>query len=357
MNSFIISIDSTFEMADNFFDRLLQDPFVRRNEVIIVVDGNYNIKIHTLLSNVEKDYANVTVIYSDKVGYGRANNIAVHHSHGEILFFINSDIFAAEDCFEKMQKAIETGIADCVQPLLVYPQSNLVQCAGTFFGPYFKDHLFDGNKIDNKIVQESGSRQALTSALYALPRALFDELGQFDEFYYNKLEGFELSYKVHLRGLKCWYLADAIAWHSRGGGRSLYSFDFKQQEAYFWTRYGNSIKPDIADFINIQMTDEIVANHYYAIMMSQIRSWKDILQKTKLKYGAMVEMPWIGPDTFNLWNVFPSYLLKSQEPLLLIVENIRYLRSNKYWFEVRDNKADIAVDRFANLVNIHDYIH
>lgn len=357
MNSFIISIDSTFEMADNFFDRFLKNQYVQQNEVVVIVDGNYNNKIHTLLTEISKSNNNVTVLYSDKVGYGKANNLAVRHAHGEILFFINNDIFAEDDCFEKMSTAIESGVADCVQPLLIYPQTNLVQCAGTFFGPYFKDHLFDGNKSSSKIVRESGPRQALTSALYALPRALFYDLGGFNEFYYNKLEGFELSYKIHLNGLKCWYLADAVAWHSRGGGRNQYTFDFRQQEAYFWCHYGHSVKPDIAHYINRQMTVEMAENRYYPITMSQVRSWDEILQATKLRYSSFVEMPWIGTDVFNLWNIFPSSLLNSPMPILLIVENIRFLRSNRFWFETRGNKEDIAIDRFANLVNIYDYIH
>ena len=96
---------------------------------------------------------------------------------------------------------------------------------------------------------------------------------------------------------------------------------------------------------------------YYAVMMSQIRSWTSILQETELQCSNIVEMPWVGPNAFNLWNIFPSYLLKCPEPLLLIVENIKYLRGKKYWFEVRDNRSDLAVDRFANLVNIYEYLH
>lgn len=84
------------------------------------------------------------MIYSSKIGYGKANNLGVKHSTGEYLFFINTDIFIEDGCFEKMLAVLNGGIADCVQPLLIYPQSNLVQCAGTFFGPYFKDHLLMG---------------------------------------------------------------------------------------------------------------------------------------------------------------------------------------------------------------------
>ena len=70
----------------------------------------------------------------------------------------------------------------------------------------------------------------------------------------------------------------------------------------------------------------------------------------------IIDMPWVGPDVFNLWNIFPSSMLKIKEPLLLIVENIKYLGANKYWFEVRNNPHDIAIDRYANLVNISKYI-
>ena len=56
MNSFIISIDSTFEMTDNFLNRFLEDHYVQNNEVIIIVDGNHNSKIYELLSYAKGKY-------------------------------------------------------------------------------------------------------------------------------------------------------------------------------------------------------------------------------------------------------------------------------------------------------------
>ena len=356
MVSFIISLDTTYEMANNFFNIFLTDTFVQCSEVIVVVDGNYNLKIRNLLQQLKNQHSNILLFFIDKSGYGKANNLAVKQSSGEYLFFINCDIFTEKGCFEKMYDVLKSGVADCVQPLLLYPQSNLVQCAGTFFGPYFKEHLFNGNRADTDIVQRDGPRQALTSALYAMKRSTFEELGGFDEFYYNKIEAFELSYKIYLSGKTCWYLSSAKAWHSCGGGRNLYSFDFTQQEAYFWSRYGDKIVPDIHIYINQQVTSEMEKKFYYTVMMSQIRSWKTILKQTNLKSISYMEMPWIGPDTFNLWNIFPNTLLNMPEPLLLIVENIKYLRNNKYWFQVRNNSEDLAIDRYANLVNIEQYI-
>lgn len=356
MISFIISIDTTYEMADNFFSLFFSHTFVKQSEVIIVVDGNYNLQIRNILNKIKENESNIKIIYLPKSGYGKANNIGVQNSHGEYLYFINTDIFIEDGCFEKMYDVLHNGFADCVQPLLIYPQSNLVQSAGTFFGPFFKDHLFDGNKIDSFIVNQDGPRQALTSALYAMKRSTFDEFNGFDEFYYNKLEAFELSYKMYMSGKTCWYISSARAWHSRGGGRNLYSFDFRQQEAYFWTRFGSQIKPDISYYLKMQLNPEMKINYYYVVMMSQIRSWKDILSELNIESSTWVDMPWVGPGSFNLWDIFPNTILKNNTPLLLIIENIKYLRSNKYWFEIRNNHNDIAIDRFANLINIQDYL-
>lgn len=357
MVSFIISIDSSYAMTNNFFSLFLNNHFVKNSEVVVVLDGVCNSNVISYCTELEQHYKNLKVYKINKVGYGKANNYAVEKSTGEYLYFINDDVFVEEDCFEKMHSKLIAGGIDCIQPLLIYPQTNLVQCAGTFFGPYYKAHLFEGNKTDAKVVQIEGQRQALTSALYAMRRDIFYEFGGFDEFYYNKLESFELSYKLTLGGKICWYLPSAKAWHSRGGGRKQYSFDFSQQESYFWSRFGSTIKPDIAKYLSFQLTEEMTNKSFYTVVISQLRSWKEILADTPLKIDQYVEMPWIAPSSFNLWEIFPYEILQYKSPIVLIVENITYLTDNQYWFRLRNNPFDIAIDRFANVVNILTYIN
>lgn len=343
-------------MSNNFFSLFLRHDFVQKSEVVIVADGISNINLINYLRKLKKENKNILLIESEKVGYGRANNIAVKYSTGEYLFFINCDVFAEDGCFDKMLDALKTNQADCVQPLLIYPQTNLVQSAGTFFGTYYKDHLFEGNKIDSPIVQTQGIRQALTSALYAMRRCVFDEFNGFDEFYYNKLESFELSYKITLSGKVCLYLPSARAWHSQGGGRNQYTFDFRQQEAYFWSRYGKTINEDASKFINMQLKNIDSHSPYYTIILNQLRSWKKVINKTPLQINEFVEMPWIPPGSFNLWDIFPHELLIYKGNLLLVIESVQHLHNNISWFQYRNNENDIAIDRFANVVKILDYL-
>ena len=130
MVSFIISIDTSYAMSNNFFSLFMKEDFVKANEVVIILDGVSNKKLDYYLEQLIQENKNIRLLKSEKVGYGKANNIAVKHSSGEYLFFINCDIFVESGCFEKMYAVLENGKADCVQPLLIYPQSNLILSLG-----------------------------------------------------------------------------------------------------------------------------------------------------------------------------------------------------------------------------------
>jgi len=352
MISFIVSVDSSFEMTNNFFEHFLKDSFALDSEIIVITDAISNIKIITYLNSLKKKYGQIRLIKeTKKSGYGKVNNIAVSYAKGKYLFFINVDVFAQKRCFDNMLSCLEIQKVDCVQPLLIWPQNNLVQCAGTTFGPYFKNHLFAGNKIDAEIVNIPGERQALTSALYAMKKETFDSYGGFDEFYFNKLESFELSYKIFLNKGKLYYLPSAKAYHSQGAARNQYYFDFYQQSAYFWTRFGHDVmlNYDLHNYLNSQIKDEFRDRIFHGISFSHIRSWPDILKKVNLKFRDYSEFPWFDPKKLNLYDILPNYIHKLNIPIAFMVENIRNLENNKIWFETRQQN-DLVLDTYGNLV-------
>lgn len=122
--SFIISVDSSFEMTTNFFESFFANDFVKSSEVVVVNDCVNNIKTLNYLNKLNSLNENVNLINLEyKVGYGKANNIGVKESKNNFLFFINTDVFAEENCFEKMLECLKKKHADCVQPLLIWPQN------------------------------------------------------------------------------------------------------------------------------------------------------------------------------------------------------------------------------------------
>ena len=350
--SFIISIDSSYEMLNNFFEHFLQDDFVQRSEIIIVDDCTYNSKIKAYLEEVKKKHNNMFIFRLDvKAGYGVANNYGVKKSSNDILFFINTDIFATENCFNEMLMSLQNHEIHCVQPLLLWPQNKRIQCAGSTFGYYYKNHLFAGRKLDTidlSIIPRS--RLALTSALYGMRKKDFYQYNAFDEFYYNKLESFELSLKFTLDGKTCICNTDAIAYHSQGAGRNQYYLDFYQQEAYFWTHFGTKIVPDIAFYYNLQITETMLSHSYYGVAITQTRKYLEQIQSTKLSLCGCYEIQGINPQKINLYDLLPYSFYTSIVPLLFIVENITNLSNNKQWFEQREN--DLVIDTYGNLLYV-----
>lgn len=351
--SFIISIDSSYEMTTNFFEELLSNKFSKNSEIVIVNDCVDNVKTINYLNQINASYNNVILINLDKkVGYGVANNIGVDASSNEYLFFINTDIFTTENCFEKMLNCLIEKRAECVQPLLIWPQNNRIQCAGSFFGPYYKNHLFAGRKVESVDFSKiPDSRQALTSALYAMKKETFNKYGRFDEFYYNKLESFELSFKLTLAGKRCVCLTDAIAYHSQGAGRNQYYFDFYQQEAYFWANMGNKITPDITHYYKLQMDEEMYKKTYSVIAITQTRGVKELIQTLNFKISSYYEINGINPNKMNLYDLLPYSTHTLNMPIIFFVENITNLLGNSKWFEDRKCQ-DIVMDTYGNLIYV-----
>lgn len=352
--SFIISLDSSFEMINNFFEHLLQDKFVLDSEIIVVLDAITNCNTIKYMKKLNA-YDNIKVyILNQKVGYGKANNYAVKHAKNNFLYFINTDVFAEKDCFLKMLEALMGKNVACVQPLLIWPQNNRIQCAGSTFGPFYKKHLFAGRSLDSiNLSNYPQERPALTSALYAMRKEDYYKYGMFDEFYYNKLESFELSLKLSLDGKRCLCIHDAIAYHSQGTGRNQYYFDFYQQEAYFWMKMGKNFVPDIHEHYKRQITKDMLRNTYYVISICQIRTVKQSLAELGISYLDLYEINGLSPNQINLYELLPYSLHQLNMPLLFFVENIMDLGKNKHWFETRNCIfSDLVIDTYGNLLPV-----
>ena len=349
--SFIISIDNSFELVNNFFEHFLADSFVAESEIVVILDSVENIKILNYLNILKNQNDNIRIISLDsKVGYGKANNIGVSQSSGDYLYFLNTDVFAQEGCFKKMYSFLHDSKADCVQPLLLFPQNNRIQCAGTIFGEYYKNHLFAGRKIENIDFSNIPiERQALTSALYAMKKDTFYEFGKFDEFYYNKIESMELSLKLSLSGKRCVCIPDAVAYHAQGTSRNHYYFDFYQQEAHFWSNIGRKAKIDIYDYYRLQTNNNIDNEIYNVVAITQTRNVLNTIKRIPIDVCSYTEINGINPAKINLYDLLPYSMQKQSIPNLFFVENITNLANNRKWFKDRNNN-DIVLDTYGNLL-------
>jgi GT2 family glycosyltransferase len=205
--SLLVGILNPPELTENFLCWLAGDLKDDDVELVIVCDGDSNVRTHRLLRDAEATSRNIRVIFQDRsVGYGAANNLAAYEAKGEVLVFLNSDTFPTKGAVRALANFVKSdervGVA---QGLLIYPHNLRVQSTGHIFGPYFNHHALAGRSTSAPVVGRAADRQALTSAFYAVRRTDFISNNGFDEFYLNAFEAMEFALKMHLKGYRCVY--------------------------------------------------------------------------------------------------------------------------------------------------------
>lgn len=351
MFSVIVTIDNNYELANNFFETLLQTTDFTNGELIVVSDGCNNKNTLEYLHKLDLSNSYIKTFYFDeKLGVAKANNFGVNKSSYEDLVFINTDVLLNDRSIEKLVNYLNTSPKiGAVQGRLIYPQNNKIQSTGHTFEYCYNGHLYKGRNYDDPIVTKIAERQAITSAFYAMKKETFLRFGGFDEAYFNAYEGMELSLKIHKSGLKCMYYPDAIAYHITGGSRNSINYDNEYSGRIFWLKWGNSIEADLSNYIKEQLTEEVFSNTYYLIKCSGLNFWDKIINDLNLKISGSSSIKDRFTKSINLYNELTYEFLKIQTPLLFICNDMEELKGNNNWYYIRHNPSDLVIDAHGNV--------
>lgn len=356
--SIIVALDNKFELTNNFIENVLKtNDFFSEGELIIILDGCIDYKTIDYLKLIEKQYNNIKIIYNiSKIGYGKSNNIAVKNSNGDILVFINSDVFPKPNSIPRLVEYLEKNqdYVGAAQGLLIYPQNNKVQSTGHLFLDLQNMHVYQGKSIDDPIIYVKDTRQALTTAFCAIPRKVFFDNDMLNEYYYNAYEGFELTLKITLSGLKCMYCPEAIAYHISGGSRNKMDISETQQSKYFIHNWGKYIHTDIDKYIELQLKEDHLNRVYTEVNLSQLNGWNAIIQKLHFEINGEIRFP-IG-NAIDLYQAFSYSFLTFSGDYLFIIDAFSNIKNNYNWIENRMNNKDIVIDSHGNFIELGDLI-
>ena len=158
--------------------------------------------------------------------YARLNNVAVRATQADVLVFLNNDTEAVEPGWLAAMAgwAATPGIG-VVGPKLLYPDRT-IQHAGVVLGiGGVAGHSFVGLPADSPgylglagITREAA---ALTGACVAIRRALFEEIGGFDEFLEIAFNDTALCCEALRRGNRNLYLGDVSVIHHESKSRGF----------------------------------------------------------------------------------------------------------------------------------------
>jgi GT2 family glycosyltransferase len=205
---------------------------------VIVVD---NASFDGCGERLARGYPDVTFVQSQgNLGFGKANNLGVQHSKGEVLLFLNPDTEVLDSgidrLYEHILKLDNPGAFGCKllnsdgslqrscvqkQPTLVnqvldtdllqrlFPKSNL----------WGKAAMFKNESAPAKVDVVSG-------ACLMIQKTVFERIGEFSPEYFMYAEDLDLCFKTRQIDLHNYYIGSATIVHHGGGSSNQSGSNF-----------------------------------------------------------------------------------------------------------------------------------
>lgn len=191
-------------------------------EVIVVDNGSTDGSLQSINS---LKWPNLRVIANKKnEGFAKAVNQGIRQSSGKNILFLNSDIVVKKDALVKLLAFVENHPqAGLVGGRLLNPNGS--PQGSCFFLPTLwrvvKEFWF-GNKgfsVVKKYVPEGrgpSEVEAVTGAVFLIPRKILAKVGLLDEHYFMYFEDLDYCRRVGQSGFKIYYLPTAEFIHAHG---------------------------------------------------------------------------------------------------------------------------------------------
>jgi GT2 family glycosyltransferase len=154
------------------------------------------------------------VTLGENRGFAGGNNAGVREARGRLVALLNNDTVADPGWLRALCRGIDEqkGFALAASKIVYMHDAAVVDSAGDGllrWGGAFKRH----HGAPASAAVESGEVFGVCGAACLMPKAVFEELGGFDDDFFASHEDVDLSYRARLRGYRCRFVADAVVRH------------------------------------------------------------------------------------------------------------------------------------------------
>lgn len=168
---------------------------------------------------VKERFPEVEVIaMPENHGFGSAANEGIRRTQSRYVALLNQDAEADSRWLEELVRALEENpeVGFCASRMLLFHNRSIVDSAGDGYTPLGAPYnIGRGLPNDGRFDRPRKVFGACAgAAMYR--RALFEDIGLFDEDFFLIFEDVDLSFRAQLAGYQCLYVPSAIVYHVAG---------------------------------------------------------------------------------------------------------------------------------------------
>ena len=202
--------------------------------VIIIDNGSTDDGLTLLRQSMEKHsgcYPEITIHeLSENTGFANAVNVGIGLSKTEYVLLLNNDTVADERMTERLVKAITENdkvfsvgakMLQMKEPHNIDDCGDLYCALGWAFSP--------GRDKDAKSYARRASVTSACAGAAIYRKAVFDEIGSFDETHFCYLEDVDVGYRARINGYKNLYEPSAFVYHAGSGTSGSRYNEFKEE--------------------------------------------------------------------------------------------------------------------------------
>lgn len=207
-------------------------------------------------SRLAQAFVDVRVLRHDSVfNYSSINNAAAREARGDMLCFLNNDIeVIAEDWLCLLHEQAEQPDKGCIGAMLFYPDDT-IQHAGVILGMekvagHAYKHWPRSSCVDHPYFDKPQAVSAVTAACLMIRRAVFEEVGGFDENLAVAYNDVDLCLAVQQAGYQNVWTPQAELYHHESVSRGRRNpgrqrrLQHREEIRYMRSKWGSLLRRD-----------------------------------------------------------------------------------------------------------------
>jgi GT2 family glycosyltransferase len=197
-----------------------------KNFETIIVDNSDRNDVEKMISKEFPDA--IFKRMESNVGFGKANNIGIQQSNGEIIVFLNSDVVFEGEVISQLVRELEKeNSIGIIGPKLLNADKSLQYSCCNFPSAtdIIKAEIWGDYSVKSWYLTDWDHRQRrnvdyISGALMIMRKEIFESFGGFDDRFFMYSEEVDLCYRLKKTGYHIAYFPDVQAIHIGGASTS-----------------------------------------------------------------------------------------------------------------------------------------